>query len=108
MKEYDGYKETTLQEKVKRYKKEFGDKALYQAIVEKENDYIYYGTKNYIEIMYYQAGVAKHIRLLGDCYEYGEYIISKINQKYDVHLMYRFDTVYQPLFIVPKGEFICL
>lgn len=100
--------EKVLQEKVAKYTKLFGEKALYEVIKEKESFYQFMGKDDYIEIAYYEDEKVKHIKLIGELVDYADYIIAKINSKHEMIVIKRIGGIYYPMEKIEVGEFLWL
>lgn len=98
--------EKVLEEKVITYNKLYGEKALYEVIKEKEDFYKFMGYDDYIEIAYKKDNEVKNIKIVGYLLEYGDYLISKINDKYDIVIIKRIKGVYYPMEKIEKGFYI--
>lgn len=98
--------EKMLKEKIKIYTERFGDKAFENALLEKENDYLYFGKSDYIEIVYQVEGEAKHLRIVGDFKPYIDYVLAKINSKYEMMVLKRINGTYYPLETFEIGDFL--
>lgn len=98
-------KHQNITEKSNQYKEAFGKNAVYEAVKDQDNEK-YFGKEDILELMFYEDGVAKHIKVVGDIKKYADYIIAKVNQDSEVLFTTTIDKKRKPYVKVDKGEFL--
>lgn len=92
--------------KVKAYQDMYGEKTIEELVKEIENS-TYFDSHDYVEISYInKKNEVRRIKILGELYEYGEYMISKINESFDITLIRVVNGVYHPLESHEKGMYL--
>lgn len=95
-----------LDYKVEKYTKEFGENALIEAIKDQDNKYTHFGRNDYIDLVYYKDDIPHYMFFCGDVLEFADYIIAKINSKYEIFLIRRINGIFEPLKMYGIEEYI--
>lgn len=106
MKNISNHKKDVLEEIVETYKRKFKEQALYNAVKDQKEKYSHFGKDDYIDITYYENEEIRHLLLVGDILQYGDYIVAKINQKSKISLIKKVFGNYEPLTFYEVGEYL--
>lgn len=102
----DNLEKDVIDAKTKKYIQEYGDDALKIAVTHTMKANSFHGKNDFIEIMYYEKGEVRHILIVGDVLQHGDYIINQINKSSDIYIIKRLNDKYYPLEVIKEGDFI--
>jgi len=98
-------KEKIIKEKVDFYKKNYGENALREIILEVEEN-TYFGSSDYIEIIYEENVTPKRLKVMGELTNYWEYLAVRVNLDHDITISRKENGKYYPLLFYKKGEYL--
>ena len=98
-------KEKIIKGKVDFYKKNYGENALREVILELEKN-TYFGSSDYIEIIYEENGTPKRLKVMGELTNYWEYLAVRVNLDHDITISRKENGKYYPLLFYKKGEYL--
>lgn len=97
--------EKTIERKLNFYTKNYGENALREMILEVEK-HTYFGSSDYIEIIYEKNGTGKQLKVMGELTNYWEHLAVRINLDHDIAISRKENDKYFPLLFYKKGEYI--
>lgn len=97
--------EKAIERKKEFYTKKYGENALREIILEIEKN-TYFGSSDYIEIIYEENGTPKRLKVMGELTNYWEYLAVRVNLDHDITISRKENGKYYPLLFYKKGEYL--